>query len=215
MTQIIVSGTGVQRAPAERASVVVSTQHRAAHPEDAIRVVADAHAAIAAQARAFVEGGEAERWHADRVWVSHHEQWVGDGKRRDVVFDAAASVHVTFVDFEALGAWIGSVATNPVHQVGGISWSLSDETRHALGSAARAEAIADARRKAADFASAAGLPSPRIASIHEGGVPDAPLFKPQAMAMGMRAGSAASEPSIDLQGSEIEVTSEVRVELQA
>ncbi|MFC7432799.1 MULTISPECIES: SIMPL domain-containing protein [unclassified Agrococcus] len=215
MTQIIVSGTGIQRAPAERASVVVSTQHRAAHPEEAIRVVAEAHATIAAQARGFVEGGQAERWHADRVWVSHHEQWVGDGKRRDLVFDAAASVHVTFVDFEALGTWIGAVATMPVHQVGGIQWSLSDATEHELGSTARADAIADAQRKAADFAAAAGLATPRIASIQEAGLAEAPTFKARPMATGMRAGAAAPEPSLDLQGSDIEVTSEVRVELEA
>lgn len=214
MTQITVSGLGVERAPAERATVVVQTQHRAAHPEEAIRVAAQAHATIAAQARAFVEGGQAERWHADRVWVSHHEQWVGDGKRRDLVFDAAASVHVTFVDFEALGTWIGAVATQPVHQVGGIQWSLSDATRHALGSRARAEAIADAQRKAVDFASAAGLSTPRIASIREGGAEEPVRFKAQPMAATMR-GSAVADTSIALEGSDIEVTSEVQVDFQA
>ncbi|GAA2174701.1 hypothetical protein GCM10009846_21660 [Agrococcus versicolor] len=214
MTHITVSGIGVERAPAERATVVVQTQHRAKHPEEAIRVVSEAHAAIAADARAFVDGGQAERWHADRVVVSHHEQWIGDGKRRELVFDAAASVHVTFGDFEALGAWIGSVATRPVHQVGGIQWSLADETTHALGSRARAEAIADAQRKAADFAAAAGLSQPRIASIREAGLDDAPRFPPQPKAMGMRA-AAAADTSIELQGSDIEVTSEVRVDFEA
>lgn len=214
MTQITVSGLGVERAPAERATVVVQTQHRAAHPEEAIRVVSEAHAAIAAQARAFVDGGQAERWHADRVWVSHQEQWVGDGKRRDLVFDAAASVHVTFVDFEALGTWIGAVATRPVHQVGGIQWSLSDATSHELGSKARAEAIADAQRKAVDFASAAGLSSPRVASIREGAADEPMQFKAQPMGSMMR-GSAAADTSIALEGSDIEVTSEVRVDFQA
>ena len=209
------SGTGVERAPAERATVVVQTQHRAKHPEDAIRTVSESHAAIAAQARAFVDAGQAERWHADRVFVSHHEQWIGDGQRREVVFDAAASVHITFLDFEALGAWIGSIATKPVHQVGGIQWSLADETTHALGSKARAEAIADAQRKAADFAAAAGLSTPRIASIREGGLDDGPTFRAQPMAMGMRAGAAAADTSIALQGSDIEVTSEVRVDFEA
>lgn len=214
MTQITVSGFGVERAPAERATVVVQTHARASHPEEAIRVVAEAHATIAAQARAFVDGGQAERWHADSVRVSHHDQWVGDGKRRDLVFDAAASVHVTFVDVEALGSWIGEVATQPVHEVGGIRWSLSDATQHALGSRARAEAIADAQRKAADFASAAGLSAPRIASIREGGADEPARFDVQPMAMGMRAG-AAEDTSIALEGSDIEVTSEVRVEFQA
>ena len=213
MTQITVSGLGVERAPAERATVVVQTNARASHPEEAIRVAAEAHRAIAEQARAFVEGGQAERWHADRVWVSHQEQWVGDGKRRDLVFDAAASVHVTFVDFEALGTWIGSVATRPVHQVGGIQWSLSDETRHALGAKARAEAIADAQRKAADFAAAAGLSSPRVASIREGGADEPVRFKAP-MGATMRA-AAVADTSIALEGSDIEVTSEVTVDFQA
>lgn len=214
MTQITVSGLGVERAPAERATVVVQTHATAAHPEEAIRVVSEAHAAIAEQARAFVDGGQAERWHADRVWVSHREQWVGDGKRRDLVFDAAASVHVRFVDFEALGTWIGAVATRPVHQVGGIQWSLSDVTDHALGAKARAEAIADAQRKAVDFASAAGLSSPRIASIREGGADEPDRLRAQPMAAMMR-GAGAADTSIALEASEIEVTSEVRVDFEA
>lgn len=212
MTSITVAGKGVERGAAERASVVVRTRSRGDAPEPAMRAVSEAHGRVCDDARAFVASGEAERWHADRVWVSHHEEWVGDDKRRRLVFEAAASVHVTFVDVEALGRWIGSIGTDPVHEVGGIEWSLSDETRERLESSARAMAVADARRRASDLATAAGLGQPRIVEIREAGT--LPPARQEAQPMFARA-AAAPAPSIDLEAGEIEVASSITVHLEA
>lgn len=215
MTSITVVGKGLERAAAERASVVVRSRWDAPTPEEAMRVVAAEHRAVAEDARGFVAAGHAERWHADRVWVSHRQEWVGEGKKSRLVFQAAAGVHITFVDFEALGAWMGEVGQKPVHEIGGIVWSLSDDTDRKLGSLARAGAVADATRRAADFAGAAGLGTPRLLSISEEGAALRPSPAAPA-AFAMRSGAVAdAAPSVELQAGDIEVHSKITVEFEA
>lgn len=215
MTSITVAGHGRERATAERATVTVRSRATADDPETAMRQVAEAHGGLSADARGFVTSGAAERWQADRVWVGHSEEWVGDGKRRRIVFEAAASVTVIFIDVEALGAWIGAVGTKPVHEVGAIRWSLSDDTRAALETSARALAIRDATAKAGDFASAAGLGEPSIAEIREAGtLPSAAPAAPTAM-FARGAGAAASAPVVEMEAGELEVTSSVTVRFEA
>lgn len=212
MVDITVRGTALERASAELATVTVHSRWSASSAEAAMRAVADAHARIVADAQAHEAAGAAASWHADRVWISHHEEWVGEGEPRRSVYTASAAVTVRFTDFEALGTWIGSVGVHKTHEVGGIEWSLTDATVRERSRVARARAIADAVERAADYASAAGLGSPVVDAIQEPGTtpPAMPMAKGAARMATMSA-EADAAPAVSLEAGEIEVGAAVEV----
>lgn len=212
MVEILVRGEAVERAAAERASVTVQSRWQADAPDAAMALVAKAHARVAAEARAFADSGAAESWHADRVWVAHHREWVGEGQPPRLVFTASASVTATFVDVDALGAWIGDLGAGQVHEVSGIEWTLADGTQRELGSRARARAVEDAVARAADYARAASLGTPVITSIREPETGDGGPRPFSAKGRGielMAAGDAGG--AIELSAGELEVRAAVEV----
>lgn len=211
MVEITVCGTALERASAERATVTVQSRWSAPEARIAMQAVAEAHERVITDAKQHVESGAAESWHADRVWISHHEEWVGEGQPRNAVYTASASVTVRFQNFEVLGAWIGRVGIHKTHEVGGIEWSLSDETQRELGKAARTRAIADAVERAGDYAAAAGLGSPVVDGIREPGTtrPGPPSPHGRMAPMAMAAADAA--PAVSLEAGEIEVRAAVEV----
>ncbi|UOW00145.1 SIMPL domain-containing protein [Agrococcus sp. SCSIO52902] len=217
MVEILVTGEAVERAAAERATVTVQSRWQADAPEAAMTLVAKAHSRVSAEARAFAESGAVDTWHADRVWVSHHREWVGEGQPQRLVFTASASVTATFVDVEALGTWIGELGAEQVHEVGGIAWSLAEGTERELASRARSRAIADAVARAADYAEAAGLGAPVVRSIREPGVePPRPLLaKRQRGVESMVLGAADAGGAVELAAGDIEVQALVEVGFSA
>lgn len=211
MVEILVRGEAVERAAAERASVTVQSRWQADAPEAAMALVSQAHARVAAEARAFADSGAAESWHADRVWVAHHREWVGEGQPQRLVFTASASVTATFVDVDALGAWIGELGALQVHEVSGIAWSLAEATERELAGRARARAIEDAVARAADYARAARLGTPVITSIREPEAePGVPRPLMQARGVELMAASDAGG-AIELSAGELTVRAAVEV----
>lgn len=215
MVEITVRGTAVERSSAERATVTVQSRWSAASAEAAMRAVAEAHERLVTDAEGHKASGAAESWHADRIWISHHQEWVGEGQPRSSVYTAAASVTVRFIDFETLGAWIGSVGLHQTHEVGGIQWSLSEETERTLATAARTRAIADAAERAGDYAAAAGLGAPVVDAIQEPGTapPPAPIARTRGSAVAMEIGDAA--PAVSFEAGELEVPAVVDVRFVA
>ncbi|MCH1883585.1 SIMPL domain-containing protein [Agrococcus sp. ARC_14] len=215
MVEITVCGTAVERASAERATVTVQSRWSAPRPDEAMRAVAEAHERLITDAKGHESAGAAESWHADRVWISHHEEWVGEGQPRRSVYTAAASVTVRFRDFEVLGTWIGVVGLHQTHEVGGIAWSLSEETERERAKAARTRAIADAVERAGDYASAAGLGAPVVDAIQEPGTtpPAPPRGKARMATMAMESADAA--PAVSLEAGELEVRAAVEVRFVA
>lgn len=215
MVEITVRGEATERASAERAAVTVQSRWSAPSAKEALHAVADAHARLVEDAKGHEASGAAESWHADRVWISHHQEWVGEGEPRRSVYTAAASVTVRFVDFEALGAWMGSVGVHRTHEVGGIEWSLSDDTERALAKAARTRAIADAVERAGDYAAAAGLSTPLVDGIQEpraaAPVPMASKARMETMAFA----AADTAPAVSLEAGELSVHAEVEVRFLA
>lgn len=213
MVEITVCGQALERASAERATVTVRSRWSAPSPEAAMRAVAEAHERLIRDAQGHETSGAAESWHADRVWISHHEEWVGEGEPRRSVYTAAASVTVRFTDFEVLGTWLGSVGLHQTHEVGGIEWSLSEATERERSRAARTRAIADAVERAADYAAAAGLATPVVDGIQEPGTtaPPQPRSAKARMETMAFAASADAAPAVSLEAGEIEVRAAVEV----
>ncbi len=212
MVEIMVRGEAVERAAAERASVTVQSRWQADAPDEAMSLVAKAHARVAAEARAFAESGAVESWHADRVWVAHHREWVGEGQPQRLVFTASAAVTATFVDVDALGAWIGDLGAEQVHEVSGIEWSLADATERELAGRARARAIEDAVARATDYAAAASLASPVITSIREPATGDGGPRPLMAKGRGIEVMAVSDAGgAIELSAGELEVRAAVEV----
>ncbi|WP_347754027.1 SIMPL domain-containing protein [Agrococcus sp. ProA11] len=216
MVEITVCGEAVERASAERATVTVHSRWGASSAEAAMRVVADAHERLVAEATSHVDAGAAESWQADRVGISHSQEWVGEGEPRRSVYTASASVTVRFIDFEALGMWIGRVGMHDVHEVGGIQWSLSEQTERDRARAARTRAVADAVERAADYAAAAALGAPVVDSIQEPGTtPPVPLARGVRMEAMALAGAPGAAPAISFEAGVIEVHAAVEVRFVA
>lgn len=216
MVEITVRGQAVERASAERATVTVQSRWSAPSAQAAMLAVAEAHDRLVADAKEHQAAGAAESWHADRLWITHSQEWVGEGQPRRSVYTAAASVTVRFIDFEALGGWIGRVGMHQTHEVGGIQWSLSEQTERARARAARTRAIADAVERAADYAAAAALGTPVVDGIQEPGTtPPAALARGARMEAMAFAGAADAGPTMSFEAGEIEVHAEVEVRFVA
>lgn len=215
MVDITVCGSAIERASAERATVTVQSRWSASDPEAAMHAVAEAHERLVTDATAHEAQGAADSWHADRVWISHHEEWVGEGQPRRSVYTAAAAVTVRFRDFEALGTWIGRVGLHQTHEVGGIQWSLSDETERERAKAARSRAIADAVERAGDYAAAAGLGTPVIDAIQEPGTTAPAPVAPKARMAAVAMEAADAGAAVSFEAGELEVRAAVEVRFVA
>lgn len=207
MVEITVRGEAVRRAAAERARLTVQSRWQAEQPEAAMAAVQDAHARVVDEVRDLVEGGAAESWHADRVWLSHHREWVAEGQPPRILYTAAASVTATFVDLDALGRWIAALGRDEVHELGEIEWTLTDATHRSLAQRARQDAVADAVERAEDYARAASLGAVRIVAIREPGTGPQPLAKGRAMDVMMA--SAPGGGAVELRAGEVEVAAAV------
>lgn len=211
---ITVRGGAIERAQAERATVTVGSRWAADDPSVALEVVARAHARVVGDARRMAESGAVASWHADRARIGHHEEWVGEGQPQRIVYTASASATVEFADPDALGAWIGELGTERVHEIGHIRWSLDEDTERELASRARAGAVEDARRRAADYARAAGLGEPAIAELREPGT--STQARPAAKErMVLAAGAADAAPEIELEAGIIEVRAAIEARFVA
>lgn len=78
-----------------------------------------------------------------------------------------ASLLVKFTDFDKLNQAIDSAISLGANQIGGISFSLSDEAQAKAQDQARQFAVAQAKRKAESLAKAAGIRLGRIVNILE------------------------------------------------
>jgi uncharacterized protein YggE len=101
------------------------------------------------------------------------------GKARIIGFQASNQVNVKLRDINKIADALDRMISAGANEISGVSFSVSDPSK-ALD-AARKEAVADARRKAEIYATAAGVGLGRAVVIQEEGTPA--LFQPKAMVM--------------------------------
>lgn len=107
------------------------------------------------------------------------------GKARIIGFQASNQVNVKLRDINKIADALDRMISAGANEISGVSFSVSDPSK-ALD-AARKDAVADAKRKAEIYATAAGVGLGRAVVIQEEGTPA--LFQPRPMAM--RAAAAA------------------------
>jgi uncharacterized protein len=82
-------------------------------------------------------------------------------------YDVTNSLTVTVRDLNNLGGLLDDAVSNGANQINGITFGIEDDT--AAVDEARKRAVADARRKAELYATAAGVKLGQVISISEGG----------------------------------------------
>jgi len=101
------------------------------------------------------------------------------GKARIIGFQASNQVNVKLRDINKIADALDRMISAGANEISGVSFSVSDPSK-ALD-AARKDAVADAKRKAEIYATAAGVGLGRAVVIQEEGTPA--LFQPKAMVM--------------------------------
>ena len=104
MVDITVQGAAVRRAVAERARIEIRSRCTEDAPGAAMQRATEAHARAVAEVRSLETAGAVDTWSADRAWVQHHEEWVGEGRRPRLRFTATATVTARFRDLGREGA---------------------------------------------------------------------------------------------------------------
>jgi len=107
-------------------------------------------------------------------------------------YTATQTVLVKIRETDKTGEILSSVAASGVNQVGGINFTVEDPEE--LKSEARKEAFAEARRKAKEMATAAGVRLGRIVNINENFYPGGPIFYDERSAIGMGGGGDLPAP---------------------
>lgn len=114
----------------------------------------------------------------------------GNGQRI-TGYSVNANLLVTMKDFANLNQAIDMATSVGANQIGGISFSLSDEKKADVEAEARKEAISNAKDKARELSSIAGMQLGRIVNVSETPQISGPEIYPAMMAMdkGMGGGS--------------------------
>jgi uncharacterized protein len=100
------------------------------------------------------------------------------GGNRIRSYTVSANLLVKFTDFDKLNSAIDRAVELGANQVGGVSFSLSDEARAKAQDQAREQAVTEAKRKADGLARAAGIKLGRIVNIQESSfAPPVPIYR--------------------------------------
>lgn len=116
------------------------------------------------------------------------------GSQRITGYSVNATLLITMRDFEKLNQAIDAATSVGANQVGGITFSLSDDKRAEVEREARKEAIDNAKDKAHELASLAGMRLGSIVNVYESPMMQPPMPFERALmredaAIGMAAGA--------------------------
>ncbi len=130
-----------------------------------------------------------------RVAPRYRQSSQGRREREIVAYQVTNQVRVTVADLEKLGSLLDALVRAGTNQIHGIQFSVSDPTR--WHDEARRRAVADARRKAALYAEAAGVALGRVERIeeHAAGAPEPRLHR--TMALGAEAAVPIAPGELD------------------
>jgi len=204
-TVITVQGSYSKHYPAERADATISV-----HLEGASRAdIVDSVTASADAVRAAIEASTVDRWSSDRLQTWDEKPWSNDGAQLPLVFHARIGFTARFSDFEALSAWLGSVADLPGVAVDSLSWDVTESTRTAATAEVRSRAVKDAVAKASVYAQSIGLASVTATAVADPGMlgVGAPVTSDLRM---MKVAADVSQLSLKPADIEIEATVDAR-----
>ncbi len=206
-TEIVVTGSAERRLPADRADMQLTASNTGADRPAVVAAASAIHENIVARAQQLVAAGVAERYTAEAV-TTYTNSWRDEAGAQVVEHRASVSVSVELLALDKVGLITTEFAESSVDAH--VSWRLSDEARGTVLRAVRAEAVADARHAAADFASALGAGEPVLRELRDAGAGRgvSPIGAPR-FAMQADAGVA---PEVTVREIAVQVSIEARFE---
>lgn len=209
---ISVSGEGVVDAAPDMASIVIGVVTQAKTAREAVSGNTTAtEGVLASLNEAQIEKRDIST-SGFSVQPNYNYPRNGSGEAPTIEgYEARNSLTVRVRDLTKLGTILDNVVTTGSNQIGGISFDVADKTP--LLDKARGDAVADARRKADIFASAAGVKLGRVLAIETGAQRWVP--QPRVMAMQARADALTASAPVPIEAGEqsfratVEVTWEI------
>lgn len=205
MTEIVVTGSAERSLPADRAQLQLSTSNVGPQRPPVVAEAGAVHERIVARAQRLVAEGTAESYTAEAV-TTYTSSWRDEHGTQFVEHRASVSVGIDLVALDQVGALTTEFAEAGIDA--NVSWKLSDPVRDAVLRELRAEAVADARAAADDFAAALGEPLSALRELRDSRVGRGvnPIGAPR-FAMMADAGAA---PEVTVHDIEVRVEIETR-----
>ena len=216
---VTVRGSASSQHPPELATVRLVVAHDGADKAEVYRRTVDVANSLVALVRPLAEApdGPATRWSSDRLHTWFDRPWDQNGRQLAPVHHAQARIRVTFRDLDVLGGFLDDVGARGGVSVEEVSWALTEEHDREFARDARRRAVADAERRARDYAEAAGLTTVTFTSLADVGLLDDPSGGPRRGKRGENwmVQSAPVGASPELSPEDIVVTAEVEARFLA
>lgn len=217
-TIITVEGRFDYHHPAERGTVLISAGFQGPEREPVVSRTTALHRALSQAAEQFRAQSAVTWWSADRLRVWSERPWNKDGKQLPLVHHASVALEVKFADLQALARWAEEIAVQDGVTVTGVTWALTEVTKHRITAEAQHNAVRDAVGRATAYATSLGLGAVRPVALAEPGMLGDDTRSPssQAAAPMMRGAAApAGDTALDLKPEDITVSSRVHARFAA
>lgn len=217
-TIITVEGRFDYHHPAERGTVLISAGFQGPEREPVVSRTTALHRALSQTAEQFRAQTAVTWWSADRLRVWSERPWNKDGKQLPLVHHAAVALEVKFADLQALARWAEEIATQDGVTVTGVTWALTEATKHRITAEAQHNAVRDAVDRATAYARSLGLSAVRPVALADPGMlgDETRSSGTQTAAPMMRGAAApAGDTALDLKPEDITVSSRVHARFAA
>jgi uncharacterized protein YggE len=217
-TIITVEGRFDYHHPAERGTVLISAGFQGPEREPVVSRTTALHRALSQTAEQFRAQSAVTWWSADRLRVWSERPWNKDGKQLPLVHHASVALEVKVADLQALARWAEEIAVQDGVTVTGVTWALTEATKHRITAEAQHNAVRDAVDRATAYARSLGLGTVRPVALADPGMlgDETRTSGTQTTAPMMRGAAApAGDTGLDLKPEDITVSSRVHARFAA
>ncbi|MBB3810166.1 SIMPL domain-containing protein [Pseudochelatococcus contaminans] len=204
---ISVSGEGIMEAVPDTASIVIGVVTQAKTAREAVTENTTATEAVINSLREAAVEKRDIATSGFSVQPRYNYSRNGGEAPKIEGYEARNTLNVRVRELSKLGGILDSAVTTGSNQIGGISFDVADSAP--LLDQARAEAVADARRKADIFAKAAGVQLGRVLAIETG--PHRWTPQPRGVALAARADSLSPSAPVPVEAGEQSFRASVEV----
>jgi uncharacterized protein YggE len=224
---ITVTGHAEQTVAPNRCTVVLRVHSDGTSRKRAAEPVADAVATITDLVTELRERSPSpvKRWTFDRVHHSRRRPYHREGKSRPWVYNSSATITVTFLDSEAVGAFVDQVAALEVVTVSDLRWWLSRKAEQKRLAQVRDLAVRDALDKAKAYTKSLGHSTVHAVAIADPGMlgsrpsPDhtsgAPMMRTAMLLSDAVSTPEESDPELVFEPGRITLTADVEARFEA
>ncbi|MDV2476162.1 SIMPL domain-containing protein [Rhodococcus zopfii] len=224
---VTVAGHAEREYAPNRCTVALQVHADGATREQAADPVARAVAALTGLVTEMRErpGNPVKRWTFDQVRHSRYRPYSNEGATLPWRYTSAASITVTFHDFDAIGAFVDRVSGFEAVTVADLRWWIGRRSRQKKLARVRDLAVQNALDKAKGYTKSLGYSTFRAVAIADPGMlglPTPPAPYPgggpvmrSEMHAGLTSTSEESGPAFTLEPDRISITADVEARFEA